>query len=290
MIDRLKTLKTGMGGVLAIAGCALVVAVGSAVSMAAEANFERVLRVSGRVELSVATGSGYIHIHRGSAGAVRVVGHVRPGWGQTDDKAREVAANPPVQQTGNIIRIGFQHNAPRNLSIDYDVEAPEGAILDAATGSGDIADEGVGQGVKLSTGSGAIRATGVHGDARLETGSGNISLDQSGAGDVKAEAGSGSIDLHHLQGALKAETGSGSIRAEGTPQTGWKLETGSGSVEVWTGGASFNLDAESGSGHIQSDRPLSGGSAEGHHHLTGSVGGGGPLVRIGTGSGSIHVH
>jgi hypothetical protein len=27
-----------------------------------------------------------------------------------------------------------------------------------------------------------------------------------------------------------------------------------------------------------------------HHHVTGKIGGGGPTVRIETGSGSIHIH
>lgn len=270
----------------------LAVLLGAATAAhATDATFERTLTVSGKVDLTVTTGSGTIHLKRGPAGSIHVFGRVRPGWGASDERVRQIAGHPPVQQTGNIVRIGFQHENLRNISIDYEVEAPESAILDAATGSGQILDDGVGQNARLSTGSGSIHATGLPGNFFLETGSGNIFASQDGTGDVKAETGSGSIELHHIRGMLKAETGSGGIKVDGAPIAAWKLETGSGSVEVWTNNASFNLDAESGSGGVHCDREVATqGSSEGRHHLTGRVGGGGPVLKIETGSGSIRVH
>lgn len=262
----------------------------AAAAHATDATFDRTLSVSGKIDLTINTGSGSIHLKRGPGNAVHIFARVRPGWGQSDEHAREIAAHPPVQQTGNVIRVGFQHDAPRNISIDYEVEAPETAMVEAATGSGDLSDDGVGQGIKLSSGSGSIRATGIKGDLKLETGSGGIFAAQEGSGDVKAETGSGSIELHHIRGALKAETGSGSIKADGVPVSTWKLETGSGSIEVWTNNASFTLDAETGSGGVHTDRELTGANPENHHHLSGKVGGGGPLVHLEAGSGSIHVH
>jgi len=262
----------------------------AAVAHATDATFDRTLSINGKVDLTLSTGSGSIHIKRGASNAIHIFGRVRPGWGQSDEHARAIAAQPPIQQTGNIVRIGFQHDAPRNISIDYEIEAPENAVVEAGTGSGDINDDGVGESAKLSTGSGNIHATGLKGEIKLETGSGNIFAQQEGSGDVKAETGSGSIELHHIRGALKAETGSGSIKADGMPVSPWKLETGSGSVEVWTNGTPFTLDAETGSGSVHCEREVAGQNAESHHHLSGKVGGGGPVLRIETGSGSIHIH
>ena len=108
-----------------------------------------------------------------------------------------------------------------------------------------------------------------------------------GIGDVKAETGSGSIELRNLHGGLHAETGSGSIKAGGTPSAQWRLQTGSGSIEIWTGSAAFTLDAETGSGSIHCDREIATQGTMEHHHLAGKIGGGGPTVRIETGSGSI---
>jgi len=130
-------------------GLAVALTLAAAAAHAADANFDRTLKVSGQVDLTINTGSGHIHLKRGPAGSLHISGRVRPGWGQSDDRAREIAAHPPIQQTGNIVHIGFQHDAPRNIAIDYDVEAPDDAIVAAATGSGDIAVDGVGQNVRI---------------------------------------------------------------------------------------------------------------------------------------------
>jgi len=130
----------------------------------------------------------------------------------------------------------------------------------------------------------------LRGGFSVETGSGSIYAEQTGAGDVKAETGSGSIELRDVHGGLHAETGSGSIKVAGTPSAPWKLETGSGGIELWTGNAPLTLDAETGSGGVQTDREMTTQGTVNHHHVTGKIGGGGPLVRIETGSGSIRVH
>ena len=283
-MPRLLVNLTAALGFVALLGAA------SASAYATDATFERTLAVSGTVDLTVNTGSGTIHLTRGPAGSIHVFGRIRPSWGADEDRVRELAAHPPIQQTGNIVHVGLQHENLRNISIDYEIQAPENVQLDAATGSGEIMDDGVGQNAKLSTGSGNIHATAIKSSFSVETGSGSIFADQNGAGDVKAETGSGSIELHHIKGALKAETGSGSIKTDGTPIAAWKLQTGSGSVEIWTNNTSFTLDAETGSGNVHSDREMMTQGADGHHHLSGKVGGGGPMVRIETGSGSIRIH
>ncbi|HXR39616.1 MAG TPA: DUF4097 family beta strand repeat-containing protein [Terracidiphilus sp.] len=271
---------------LAIAALALA----AAPALATEATFERTLTVSGRLELTVSTGSGNIHLTHGAGNQVHIFGRVKSNWGGSDDKVHEIANNPPIEQTGNIVRVGARHENLHNISIDYEIEAPADAYLDAGSGSGNVTDEGVGENAKLNTGSGNIRATGLHGNSTLNTGSGNIYAEQEAAGDVKAETGSGSIELKNVHGALKAETGSGNIKAVGTPATGWKLQTGSGSVEIWPGDAPMTLDAESGSGSVHTDREMLTQGSIDRHHVTGKINGGGPTVRIETGSGDIRVH
>jgi hypothetical protein len=259
-------------------------------ALATEATFERTLTVSGHVELTVGTGAGNIHMTPGAGNQVHIFGRVKSSWGGNEDKVREIAANPPIEQTGNIIRVGQHHENLHNISIDYEIEAPANAYLDAGSGSGNVTDEGVGENAKLSTGSGNIRASGLNGGFSVGTGSGNIEAEQAAPGDVKAETGSGSIDLKNVHGALKAETGSGNIKVAGTPAIGWKLNTGSGNVELWAGDAPLTLDAESGSGSIHSDREMLTQGSNDRHHVTGKLNGGGPTVRIETGSGDIRVH
>jgi hypothetical protein len=262
-------------------------------ALAAEATFERTLTVNGRVELSIATGSGYIHLTQGSGNQIHVFGRVKSNcWGvncPSDEKVREIAANPPIEQTGNIVRVGVHHENLHNLSIDYEIQAPADAYLDAGSGSGNVTDDGVGENAKLNTGSGSIHATGLHGSFTVNTGSGNIYAEQIGQGDVKANTGSGPIELKDVKGGLRAETGSGNIKVDGTPAEDWKLQTGSGSVQFTPGNTAFTLDASTGSGSVHTDRDMVVQGSFDKHHITGKFNGGGPTVRISTGSGDIRV-
>jgi hypothetical protein len=244
-------------------------------ALATEATFEKTLSVSGRPELSVATGSGNIHVHVGSGNSIHIYGKVKSNWGGSDEKVREIAAHPPIEQTGNIVRIGHHDENP---------------FLDAGSGSGNVTDESVGENAKLNTGSGDIHATGLKGNFTVGTGSGNIYAEQSGPGDVKAETGSGNIELKDLRGTLRAHTGSGNIKTSGTPTGPWHLGTGSGNVELWVGDAPMTIDAESGSGTIHTDHEMLTQGSNDKHHVTGKLNGGGPVVRVETGSGDIRVH
>jgi DUF4097 and DUF4098 domain-containing protein YvlB len=259
-------------------------------ALASEQTFERTLTVSGHVELNVATGSGNIHITQGSGNQVHIYCKVKSSWGANDDKVREIAANPPIEQTGDIIRIGQHHENLHNISIDYEIQAPANAILDAGSGSGNVIDDGVGENTKLNTGSGNVHATGLKGNFTVGTGSGNVYAEQDGPGDVKAGTGSGNIELKNIKGTLKAETGSGGIKVGGAPTGPWKLETGSGSVEMWVGNSPMTLDAETGSGSVHSDQEMLTQGSTDRHHVTGKLNGGGPTVRIETGSGDIRIH
>jgi hypothetical protein len=273
---------------LCIATAALAMA--ALPALASEATFERTLNVNGQVELTVNTGSGYIHLTKGSGNQVHIVGRVRSDWGDYADRVREIANNPPIEQTGNIIRIGGHHENLNHVSIEYDIQAPADAFLDAGSGSGDVRDDGVGENAKLSTGSGSIHATGLQGGFAVNTGSGDIYAEQNGEGDVKAQTGSGTIELKDLHGGLRAGTGSGDIKVNGSPSADWKLETGSGSIELWPGSTGFTLDASTGSGSVHTDQEMTVQGSFDKHHITGKVNGGGPTVRAETGSGDIRIH
>jgi DUF4097 and DUF4098 domain-containing protein YvlB len=259
-------------------------------AFAAEATFDRTLSVSGRVELSVFTGSGNVHLTRGSGNEIRIHGRVKSNWGGSEEHVSDIAAHPPIEQTGNIVRIGAHNEILHNISIDYDIQAPADSFLDAHSGSGDITDEGVGENAKLGTGSGNIHASGLRGSFSVNTGSGDIVAEQAGSGDVTARTGSGNIDLRNLHGSLHAGTGSGDVKAAGTPAGEWKLTTGSGNIELWPGSAGFNLDAHTGSGEVHTEREMTVQGSFDHHHTAGKIGGGGPTVYIQTGSGDVRIH
>ena len=272
------------------AAAAAVLALAALPALASEATFDRTLNVNGRVDLTVIAGAGNIHITAGSGNEIVIHGRVKSNWGGNDEQVQEIASHPPIEQTGNIVHIGEEHMMLHNISIDYEIEAPADAYLKANSGSGDIVDNGVGDGARLGSGSGNIHASGLRNGFNVNTGSGDIVAEGVGSGDVRAHTGSGSITLSGLNGGLVAGTGSGDIKATGSPAGDWKLTTGSGNIEIWPGSAGFNLDAHTGSGEVHSDLEMTMQGSFDHHHVQGRVNGGGPQVYAQTGSGDVRIH
>jgi DUF4097 and DUF4098 domain-containing protein YvlB len=165
-----------------------------------------------------------------------------------------------------------------------------GSDVRARAGSGSIHIDGVGGNLQVKTGSGSIDALAVHGAITASAGSGRIELGQTGEGDVTVNSGSGAVRVRGVRGALNVSTSSGSIRAEGEILRDWTLEASSGGIEVeLPPEASFDLDASTGSGSIDADRPVSVTGRLSRKALRGTVGAGGPRLEIETSSGSIVV-
>ena len=208
----------------------------------------------------------------GAGSQIHIFGRVKSSWGGSDEQVKQIAANPPIEQTGNIVRIGARHENLHNISIDYEIQAPADAYLNAGSGSGEVNDDGVGENAKLSTGSGNIHATGLHGGFTVDTGSGNIYAEQTGR---RRREGRDRFGHHRAaQPARRAEGRDRIGQHQGGRNAGraWKLETGSGSVELWTGNAALTLDAETGSGSIHSDREMTTqGSSNRAPPLTGKI-------------------
>jgi hypothetical protein len=311
---------------------ALVATAGTLAASDYQGSFDRTLKVTGPVELEVTTGSGNIGVHPGDASTVQVHATIRVsrrvGAGEAQRKIQYLESTPPIEQTGNYIRIGkiSDPGIRRHVSISYDLVVPAATQLRAETGSGDQAIEGIKGPVKASTGSGNIRVSSLDDEARLDTGSGDIELASLGgavyaetgsgnirasrlaglvrahtgsgdirlegnsSGPVRAETGSGNVEVRGVQGALRAQTGSGNITVEGEPRGDWHLETGSGNVSMHLPPqVGLNLYAHTGSGNIDSNLPITVQGKISRSEIRGTVRGGGSLVEVGTGSGDIHI-
>jgi len=285
---------------------------------AADDSFERRFAVSEPLELDVETGSGSINIRSGSDTEVTVEGRIRVKrrflWGKprnADELIQELKDNPPIEMDNGRLRVGHirDRNLRNKVSISYEIVVPIGTEIDAESGSGSITvsdiaapvDVQAGSGsvklgnitgsAKARTGSGSIRAEGVGGAFDGKSGSGSIYLEQTAPGDVVVSTGSGSSNLIGVAGSVRASAGSGRITVDGRQEGDWKLDTGSGSVRVSLPvDAAFELDAESGSGRIDIDHPLTVEGRISKKRVVGQVRGGGPLLRIDTGSGGIRVN
>ena len=297
----------------------------------AEGSFHRALSVSGPVRLDLTTGSGNVEVRTGGSGQVQVTGHIRiTEWfsGNAEEKIKRLEANPPIEQTGNDIRIGRIDDPElrHNISISYEVVVPAetelrvqsgsgdqrvegirgplevsagsgglkisaiGDRVHAETGSGDIDIDRVKGNVHAKTGSGSIDANDIAGAFEGDSGSGHINLQQTAPGSVRVDTGSGGMELHGVRGSLEAKTGSGTIQADGSPTGAWTVHTGSGGVELkLPSDAAFDLDAHTSSGSISIDQPHAVQGSVGRKEVRGRVGGGGVPVEIETGSGDIQI-
>ena len=275
-------------------------------------SFERTLQVSGPVQLEVKTGSGDISIRKGEDKSVRVYGKIRAheGFfgGDAREKVRRLEQNPPIEQSGNTIRIGHQedHELLNNVSISYEIVVPAETRVTAVTGSGNLELErvhgpaklhsgsgnvtvaGIDDRVEAEAGSGSLDLSGIKGDVLAHTGSGHIKIER--VGSVDAHTGSGGMEIIDMKGRLRAEAGSGDVHVEGAPTSDWKVETGSGSVTLrLAGNTGFDLRAHTGSGDIDTGLPVTISGRQARHELNGKVRGGGPLVDVHTGSGNLRI-
>lgn len=285
-----------------------------AMVQAAECRFERTLGVAGSGSLDAHTGAGSLKVVPGDGSHVKISGHVASSnsWfgGDAHEDVQRICDHPPIQQSGNEVKVGSQTNSDwfQHVSIDYVIEVPREFSVTANTGSGglDLSDlrgpvvgisgsgsvhaSNLGGGAHLHTGSGDIVANGIGGDARLETGSGTIHAGFASPGDVRASTGSGSIHLDNVAGALVAHTGSGTVEASGRPRSGWQIGTGSGTVKLHLpSNTGFTLNAQAGSGDVESTLPLTMQGSINKHHVYGTISGGGPEVHVTTGSGDIRI-
>ena len=230
-------------------------------AFAADGTFDKTLTFSGAPTVSVSTGAGSIHVTSGQDNQLHVIGHVHVHSGflssNEEDTLKQIVAAPPIAQSGSTITIGHQGDSElfRNVSIDYDVTTPRSTTLTAHTGSGPLEVSGI-------------------------------------AGHVSAGSGSGSLHLALANSSdVKAQTGSGSIEVAGSPTADWRLRTGSGSIRLHlANNAKFTLDASTGSGSVHVDQPIMMQGSLNHHHVSGSVNGGGPSIHASTGSGDITIN
>jgi len=256
---------------------------------AAEQSFIRTINLRDRLDLTIVSGAGTIQISEGPAGMLRITGHVKANdWRPTDDRLRDIAANPPIRQEGNIIRIGSTEELA-HIIIDYEIEAPADSIIQASSSVGDIFDDGVGLSARFITGSGSIHATGLRGNVDVSSKEGDIEVEQVGRGEVKAVSGTGNLELRNLEGPLHAATDAGNIKVSGVPAGDWSVQTGKGDVELSLGRAACTIDAQTGAGRVHSELSIEGANSSDPRHLAGRINGGGHNVILQVGEGDIRI-
>jgi hypothetical protein len=147
--------------------------------------------------------------------------------------------------------------------------------------------------VNLRTGDGRIELAGLKGQMDLHSGDGSESLDHVD-GKLHATTGDGHIQANGRFDELELKTGDGHVDVRaGTGSSlasNWRLETGDGSVSLEVPGSlAADVDLHTSDGHIDLDMPVSTEGKIRQNEVHGKINGGGSLLTIRTGDGSIHL-
>ncbi len=323
--------RVAKNGLLVVVA-ALAIGIAGCHTMATESgSFDRNLTVSGPVRLEVTNGSGKTRVNPGVSGEVRIHAEFQMKvwpWESAQQRVAKISQHPPVEQQGNLIRIGGDLLRRSNMSVNYTILVPAETEVRGITGSGDlevrgihgpanliagagkISAEGITEDTQVVAGSGSISLTSIHGDVQATTGSGDIQLAtvqgviraHTGSGDISiaepgaaitAVAGSGDVSIAGASGDLRLRTGSGGVSVAGNPaaKSYWEIHTSSGDVALRVPqDASFRLYARSSSGGIETSIPMIIEEKTSKHELRARIGQGQARVDVETSSGGIGLH
>lgn len=147
--------------------------------------------------------------------------------------------------------------------------------------------------VNLRTGDGKIELADLKGTMNLHTGDGSETLDNVD-GKLYASTGDGHIRAEGRFDALELKSGDGHLdavaHAGSTMAANWRLESGDGSVSLeLPPDLSADVDLHTGDGHIDLDMPVTTEGKIRTNEIHGKLNGGGSLLTIHTGDGSIHL-
>jgi hypothetical protein len=147
--------------------------------------------------------------------------------------------------------------------------------------------------VNLRTEDGKIELTGLKGEMDLHTGDGSEILDAV-EGNLHASTGDGNIRAKGRFDQLELKTGDGhvdvSAQTGSSLGNGWRLETGDGNVTLeLPAELSADVDFHTSDGHIDLDIPVTTTGPLHENEVHGRLNGGGSLLTIRTGDGSIRL-
>lgn len=267
--------------------------------------------VQGTPKLRVETGDAHIHVTpgEGKTVAARIT---TEGWKIGGDGISVIE-----HQTGDQIEIEVRF--PRHMfqvgwnhrQVDIELKVPRDASLDLHTGDGNVDVQGVRGAIALRSGDGKLTLSELEGTLRAETGDGNIDL-RNVRGDLTLHTGDGRIEVTGIDGSLRAETGDGRIHVNGRfdlldVRTGdggidaealdgskldanWRLSTGDGDLTLRVPPTiAADVELHTSDGHIDLQMPITVLGRLGTRELHGRINGGGKLLSLKTGDGSIRL-
>jgi DUF4097 and DUF4098 domain-containing protein YvlB len=267
--------------------------------------------LEGKPRLRVGTSDANIRVTAGEGNTVsaRVT---TEGWKIGGDGINivEHQAGDSIDIEIRFPRRAFQMNWG-NRRVDIEIKVPREADLDLYTGDGNVDLEGVRGTIAVRSGDGKLNLSDLQGTLQANTGDGDIDM-RNVRGELTLHTGDGRIEATGIDGLLRAETGDGRISVNGRfdgldVRTGdggiqasalagsklnadWVLRTGDGDLTMRV---QATIDAEvelqTSDGHIDLDLPVTIMGRAGKREIRGRINGGGKLLSLKTGDGSIRL-
>ena len=237
--------------------------------------WSKTYNISGKPDLRVETSDANIRVST---------------WDQNTIEAKVITTHYKIgedgirveeRQTGDSVEIDV-HYPHHNFNVEWGQHKVEIIIQMPREGK-----------VNLRTGDGKIELAGFKGDMDLHTGDGSINLDGVD-GKLHGTTGDGHIQANGRFDELGLKTGDGHVdvraKSGSTLAASWRLETGDGSVSLEVpGDLAADVDLHTSDGHIDLDMPVTTEGKIRQNEIHGKLNGGGSLLTIHTGDGSIHL-
>ncbi len=160
-------------------------------------------------------------------------------------------------------------------SVRVEVQVPAETALDLHSGDGHIRVDGISSQARIDTGDGHIEVRNFNGALNAHTSDGHMTIDGV-LSDLNLRTGDGHIDL--------------TVRPGSKMSAGWLIHTSDGGVEArLPEDLAAELYAHTGDGRIQLDFPVTVSGGIERSRIRGKLNGGGPLLEITSGDGSIRI-
>ena len=217
----------------------------------------------------------------------------------------------------NRLRVKFLVTVPQRYNVDLNTAGGSISVKDL---EGEVRSQTSGGGLRFGsikgpvwgrTSGGSVKLEGTQGDAELKTSGGGITIGSvegtveaitSGgsiridkvAGSVNAKTSGGGITVEEVMGDITAKTSGGSIKAyiSRQPEGSCSLETSGGNVTAYLlENIAVDVDARTSGGSVSTDVPITT-VVQGKvrkNRLQGAINGGGPLLKLRTSGGSVHL-
>ncbi len=241
-------------------------------------DWSKTYTISGKPDLRVDTSDANIHVSTWDQNTIEAkVTTTRYKIGDDGIRIEE-------HQTGDVVEINVRfphHGVTINFGnsgshrVDVDIHMPREGRVDLHTGDGKIEIAHFKGEMQLRSGDGSQEINEVDGKLRALTGDGHI----------RADGRFDELELKTGDGRVDARAATGSALA-----TGWRLESGDGTVTLEVpGNLAADVDLHTGDGHIDLDMPITTAGKIRENEVHGKLNGGGNLLVIHTGDGSIRL-